>query len=121
MLVVDDSEICCEFVRLALEDHGFTVVTMCSPFGFVKMLREEQPDLVMVDVSMGTLSGPKLVELALQKRACPSPIVLYSARPETELAKLARSCGADGYIEKTSDEAKLRRAVDRYLVNPIVR
>jgi DNA-binding response OmpR family regulator len=115
ILVIDDSELCCDFVRLVLEEFGYVVVTMTTHFGFVKMLRDEKPDLVMVDVTMPILSGAKLVELARKKRTQECPIVLYSDRDESELSEIAASCGADGYIRKTSNEMDLYRSVSRYI------
>jgi DNA-binding response OmpR family regulator len=115
ILVVDDSELCCDFVRMVLEEFGYAVVTMTTHFGFVKMLREEKPDLILVDVTMPILSGTKLVELARKKRTQHCPIVLYSDRDEHELSQLAATCGADGYIKKTSHEIDLLRSVSRYI------
>jgi CheY-like chemotaxis protein len=115
VLVVDDSEISCAFVQAALGDRGFQVIAMTTPFGFVKTIRQERPDLILVDVTMPSLSGPKLIELALKKRIHVCPIVLYSDRPEEELARLAAACGASGYIQKASDERRLQREVKRFL------
>jgi DNA-binding response OmpR family regulator len=113
VLVVDDSEICCEFVRGVLEDAGYTVLTLLSHFGFVKVLRDERPDLVLLDVTMPATSGPKLVELARKKRLDSCPIMLHSDRDEIELARLVSACGADGYIRKTADPAVFLERVSR--------
>jgi CheY-like chemotaxis protein len=118
ILVVDDSTISSEFVRMVLEGFGHTVLSMESHFGFVKTLQTEKPDLVLVDVTMPILSGPKLVELALKKRNHRCHIVLYSDRSEEELSKLAVSCGADGFIRKTADEALFVQSVARFLFRP---
>src|SRR3954470_11919482 len=115
VLVIDDSEICCEFTRMTLEAFGYSVVTMTSHFGFVKTLRQELPDIVLVDVTMPSFSGPKLVELAHKKLVHKCTIVLYSDRSEQELAALAASCGANGYIRKTSSEIDLVRSVSRFI------
>jgi DNA-binding response OmpR family regulator len=121
VLVVDDSDLCCEFVRMVLEEFGYAVVTMTTHFGFVKTMRDEKPDLILVDVTMPILSGTKLVELARKKRAEHCPIVLYSDREESELSQLAASCGADGYIKKTSNEIDLLRSVSRYIPSQVLK
>jgi DNA-binding response OmpR family regulator len=115
VLALDDSEFACDFVRMVLESAGYTVFTLTSHFGFVKILREEKPDLVLIDVTMPVLSGPKVVELARSKRVHDCRIVLYSNRPEEELAQLASSCGADGYIKKSSDPGAFLGAVARHV------
>jgi DNA-binding response OmpR family regulator len=113
ILVVDDSEIACDFVRMVLEEAGYVILTLNSHFGFFKMLRDEKPDLVLIDVTMPVMSGPKLVELARTKRALQCPIILYSDRDEEELWELARSSGADGFIRKSTDPAHLTAAIAR--------
>ncbi len=113
ILVVDDSDIACEFVRSVLEEAGYVIMTLSSHFGFVKMLREEKPDLVLIDVTMPVLSGPKLVALARTKRVLECPILLYSDRDDGDLFRLSRSCGADGYIKKSTNPAQLTAAVAR--------
>jgi adenylate cyclase len=118
ILVVDDSDIACDFVRSVLEEAGYVVLTLNSHFGFVKMLRDEKPHLVLIDVTMPVLSGPKLVELARSKRLHQCPIVLYSDRDEEDLSRLARSCGADGYIKKSTNPAELMAAVGRSIGVP---
>jgi DNA-binding response OmpR family regulator len=115
ILVVDDSEIACDFVRMVLEDAGYTVFTLTSHFGFVKILREERPDLVLIDVTMPVLSGPKVVELARTKRVLECPILLYSDRPEDDLAELTVSCGADGYIRKTSNPLEFLGSLSKHI------
>jgi DNA-binding response OmpR family regulator len=105
ILVVDDSDIALELARIRLEEAGFDVETLNSPFGFSAALWAQKPDLVLLDVSMPALQGDRLLQIAHRsqegKRRC--AFVLYSDRSEEELGMLARSCGADGYVRKTSD------------------
>jgi len=115
ILVVDDSEICRELVKLLLQSRGFEVITLDSPFGFGAAVSREQPDLVLVDASMPALHGGKLVEVALQKGICSCPIVFHSDRPARELQSLVLSTGASGYIQKTSDADELAAKVEEFL------
>ncbi len=116
ILVVDDSEICRDATRVMLEENGFDVVTLDNQFSFSIALGREKPDLVLVDVNMPAIQGDRLVEVARQYRLHRCPIALYSDRPETELAKLVKSCGASGYIPKTADAKLLVRLIKRLLV-----
>jgi CheY-like chemotaxis protein len=114
-MIVDDSEIVREMVRLMLEEGGYAVVAVDSPFGFNSALRRELPDLVLVDVSMPALKGDKLVEIALKNDLHRCPIVLFSDRPEADLQKLARASGASGYICKTNDAQTLLKSIAKFL------
>jgi len=115
ILVVDDSEICRELVKLLLQSRGYDVITLDSPFGFGAAVAREQPDLVLVDVNMPALHGGKLVEVALQKGILSCPIVFHSDRPARELQSLVLSTGASGFIPKTNDADELVSRVEEYL------
>jgi twitching motility two-component system response regulator PilG len=115
ILIVDDSEICREIVRFVLEARGHRVIALDSPFGLSMRLNQERPDLVLVDVSMPALEGPKLVEIALSYKLHRCPIVLYSDRGIDELRELVRTSGAVGFIQKTADADHLAREVESFL------
>ena len=123
ILVVDDSDIALEVAKIRLEEAGFEVETLNTPFGFSAKLWAEQPDLVLLDVSMPALHGDRLLQIAhrsrggaTSRRRC--PIVLYSDRPEDELSQLAKSCGADGYVQKSSNFKLVIDAIRRFLGAP---
>jgi hypothetical protein len=42
--------------------------------------------------------------------------LLYSGRSPAELEKLARACGASGFVPKTVTDAALAAAIRKYLV-----
>jgi DNA-binding NarL/FixJ family response regulator len=115
IVVVDDSEIILELVRDTLEQQGFRVITRCNPFGFSNLLKQEQPVLALVDVSMPALMGPQLVQVAQRAGGHCCPIVLFSDRAESELATLVQQCGAAGYIRKNGDMRHLVQAIRAYL------
>lgn len=115
VLVVDDSEIIREATRTVLEEEGFEVIGLDSPTGFSRTLVQEKPDLVLMDVSMPTLNGDKLVEIALRSGLHHCPIVLFSDRPDVELARLVEECGATGYIRKSLDLTLLSLKLRRFL------
>ncbi len=118
ILVVDDSELCRELVRIVLQGRGHQVVALDTPFGFATTLAGLAPDLVLVDVNMPALHGGKLVEVALQKGLCTCPIVFHSDRPVHELQSLVLATGAAGFIQKTNDAAELVARVEAYLNGP---
>ena len=54
ILVVDDSEICRELVKLHLQSRGYDVITLDSPFGFgAAVLRE----VVLKQLAVGIASS----------------------------------------------------------------
>jgi DNA-binding response OmpR family regulator len=115
ILVVDDSQVIRDVVHTVLEEDGFEVIGLDTPTGFSRTMMVEKPDLVLMDVTMPTLSGDKLVEIAQRGGLHPCPIVLFSDRPDTELARLVKECGAAGYIRKGHDTHLLAIRIRRFL------
>jgi DNA-binding response OmpR family regulator len=111
VLVVDDSEICLELAREALEASGFRVVTTTSALGVNRLITSERPAVIVVDVTMPALRGDKLVQLVRRYQTNPVPILLHSDRPPEELSVFVRESGATGFVEKTPDGESLVRAV----------
>ena len=105
ILILDDSEVLLAVARASLEAVGHVVVTRDSPIGFSAMVQSERPDLALIDVLMPALAGPRLVEIVrpLQGRrySAGALLVLHSGILESELQRMTRECGADGYIVKS--------------------
>jgi DNA-binding response OmpR family regulator len=102
-------------VQQTLAEKGYEVIATDNPLGFSNLLRREQPALALVDVTMPALLGDRLVEIAMRTKGHRCAIVLFSDRPEAELAKMAAKCGATGYIRKSADTKMLAYSVDRFL------
>jgi DNA-binding response OmpR family regulator len=101
VVLLDDSEVCLELARDALEDAGFEVIAARSGLGASKLLHAVNPDCVVVDVMMPALSGDKLVQIFRKNITRHIPIVLHSDRPWAELVALAKTCGASAAVTKT--------------------
>jgi DNA-binding NarL/FixJ family response regulator len=118
VLVVDDSELACEAVKHALMSANMQVVTLSSPFGFIKAIRESRPSLVLVDVGLGSVNGTKLVQLGREHAPRGCRVLLYSSREEKLLAADALRSGADGYILKSTTGRALVEAVRDWMTRP---
>ena len=102
VLIVDDSEICCETAKLMLEEEGLEVFTLSTPIGFSANLQNLRPDIALVDVAMPAMRGNQLVDIANRRGAAAvCPVILFSDRKCSELDLLAKSCGATGVICKS--------------------
>lgn len=115
IIVVDDSEIVREMARGTLEDAGFRVILLDSPFSLSKVLQTERPDLALVDVNMPALRGDKVVQITGRHNLFKCPIVLYSETPEAELRAITLQVGAAGCIHKNLTGAEFVAAVRSFL------
>jgi DNA-binding response OmpR family regulator len=116
IIVLDDSEICRETVRLALEARGHEVIALDTPFGLTAMMNEVRPDLVLLDVMMPALNGDRVADVVLRNGRHFCPIVFLSDRPHYVLRSLVETTGAAGYIQKTEDLAQLADAAEEYFL-----
>jgi DNA-binding response OmpR family regulator len=115
IVIVDDSEIVRGLVEETLEDHGYDVVGIESPFELSGILARVRPDLVLLDVMLPALPGDKVVTMLRRVGGDSCPIVLFSDRDEAELAGRARACGAAGYISKREEGGALAARVAHFL------
>lgn len=122
ILVIDDSEIVLEMTRFTLESAGYRVLTRDRAQGSIVAILHEQPDLVLLDVNMPSMSGESIAEiLARSAPARGTLIVLYSSLPENALRMKTVATGAHGFIQKTSVQAELVRQVRAFLEQPASR
>ncbi len=115
ILICDDSELILAKTGDLLRGEGFEVLTSHNAW-VAKVVREEQPDLILMDVSFGTKLGPIAVQ-ALKRHNVSgnAKILLYSGRSDKELDELARECGADGFISKDNSDAEFIYQIRRVL------
>ncbi|MBV1862371.1 MAG: response regulator [Nannocystaceae bacterium] len=119
IMIVDDDPLILRALSRALVARGYNVVTHDSGFGLSGVVREHDPDLLLLDVNMPGLSGDgalsTLRAMAARFGTTPVPVVLHSGLPEQELRSLARACGAKGHICKPAPNGKLLETIQRVL------
>lgn len=114
--VIDDDPMIGQAMRLILEDYsdGLISVVSTSTSGEDAILhaREEQPDVVLMDIAMPRMDG---IETTRQLRALPHPphvLMLTSLNPSNTVER-AIEAGAQGFISKTdAPEDIIRRVID---------
>src|SRR5881409_1747834 len=76
----------------------------------VRLAREAQPDLALLDVKMPKLDGIDAARRILEER--PIPIVMVTAYGEQELVSRAVEAGVFGYLVKPFRETDLLPAIE---------
>jgi two-component system alkaline phosphatase synthesis response regulator PhoP len=99
--VVEDDENIREFVRMALNSFSYQVRGFESAEDALQEVAEHIPDLFILDIMLGGISGLEATKLLRQDpKTSTVPIILLSAK-DTELDKVTGlDCGADDYISK---------------------
>jgi two-component system nitrate/nitrite response regulator NarL len=104
VIVADDHPLYREgIVRALLAHGGFDVVAETADgTEALRLIRELQPDLALLDVRMPGLDGVDVVH-ALALHGPDVPVVMLSAFTEVQLVESALEAGAAGYLDKGED------------------
>ena len=113
ILLLDDSTITLEMEKAVLEDRGYKVAIASNLLEFQKELDAFQPEIILTDLVMPDISGKDIVRVLKQDFHTEKiPIILFSSRPDEELAPIAEAAGADGYLSKSHGIDKLGDLID---------
>lgn len=115
IMIIDDNNLILEVIGDYFEEAGFTVVKRDQALGTSTAVYEEQPDLVLLDVNMPTLSGDELVGLIKDNNKKEIKVFLHSEQDEWTLRKLVEKTGADGFFKKSDNREELLRIVQKAL------
>ena len=98
ILVVDDEPRMIDFIRLNLEHDGFEVSQAESGLVALEQLRDQLPDLVLLDIMMPDLNG--FETLKLMREISTVPVIMLTAKGEEDDRVRGLELGADDYVTK---------------------
>ena len=99
ILLVDDEPHVLEVLRVTLEDLGFRTLEAADGPGALNVARQENPDLVVLDVMLPSMSGLEVCR-TLKESDSGTPVILLTARSGEEDEKAGMDAGADRYLTK---------------------
>lgn len=110
LVAEDEALIRLDLVEL-LTDEGFEVIGQAADGEeAVRLARELQPDLVIMDVKMPRMDGIAAAEAIAGERI--APIVMLTAFSQRDLVERARDAGAMAYVVKPFDASDLIPAIE---------
>jgi len=116
VLIVDDSRLFLDFEREILEPWGCRVREAISFKDAEAALREERPDLVLLDLTLPDRGGDALCRLMKAGPALASiPVIMVSSSDRIEDVQRCIDAGCDDYLSKPIQAEVLRAKVDRAL------
>ncbi|MCC6442443.1 MAG: response regulator transcription factor [Armatimonadetes bacterium] len=98
VLVVDDEENVCQLVSLYLEKEGFEVDIAYNGREALEKVREQQPDLVVLDLMLPEVDGLEVCREI--RKSLNIPIIMLTAKTEEIDRILGLEMGADDYMTK---------------------
>jgi len=98
ILVVDDENRVCELLRIYGEKEGYEVITAADGIVALNQVREQNPDLILLDLNLPKLDGVEVCRrVRLQSQV---PIIMLTARDEEKDKIGGLETGADDYVTK---------------------
>ena len=117
ILVVDDEALLVKGIRFNLMNEGYEVITGSDGLEAVRAVREQNPDLVVLDVMMPNMDG--LTACSKIREFSNVPIILLTAKADDMDKLIGFDHGADDYLTKPFNILELKariRAMLRRLV-----
>lgn len=98
ILIVDDEQSICEVITTYLKKEGFLPLTAMDSKSALKMIEEEHPDLIILDIMLPDMNGVELCTEIRKKKN--TPILFLSCKTEAIDKIVALSVGGDDYVTK---------------------
>ena len=98
ILIVDDEREIADLVALYLENEGFRVTKYYDGREALEYIREEKPDLAILDIMLPGISGLELCRKIRENYTY--PVIMLTAKGEETDKITGLTLGADDYITK---------------------
>lgn len=110
--LVDDEEVIRRSLRLMLRLAGYEVTAFESGPSFLEAAPDLAPGCLLLDVRMPDMDGLE-VQQAMLRRGLDMPVILMTGHGDIAVAVAALQAGAEDFVEKPFDRAKIIEAVER--------
>lgn len=110
ILTIDDHEVVRRGVKEMFTETSATFGEARSGAEALELVRAQQWDIAVLDISLGGRSGLDVL-VDLKKLRPKLPVLILSMHAEEQYAVRAFKAGASGYISKGSPGEELRRAI----------
>jgi CheY-like chemotaxis protein len=116
VLVVDDDPLIVKMLSEPLEREGYKVCVASNGLEALKKVKENQPDLILLDILMPLMDGFKVTRLLkFDKRYKDIPIIVLTSRATEGERKMGAQVGADEFMFKPFRIPQVMDVVNRYL------
>ena len=118
IMVVDDEPYIARVIKFKLEQEGYAVISANDGITGLDRIRQEKPDLVLLDVMMPGLTG---YEVCQQVKADADlqgiPVVFLTAKGQERDREQGLNLGASDYITKPFSPNRLLELVKSMIGN----
>lgn len=116
ILIVEDNELNLKLLRDVLEAHGYATITTKEGATALPLARENQPDLILMDLQLPDISGLDAVrQLKGHQETRGIPVVAVTAFAMVGDERKALESGCDAYVAKPIQLHGFLEIVERFI------
>ena len=116
VLIVDDEPDYLQTLRDMLEMNRYLVASAIDGQQALKMIPEEQPDVILLDLIMPGMNGLEVLERIKSNPEFKSiPVIMLTGRSEGGDIARAQECGVDDYIVKPFNRNLLLETIKKVM------
>lgn len=116
-LLVNDEEALLEIVADRLVSYGYSVEAVRDGEACLRRLREDPPDVVLLDLLMPGIGGLDVLD-QMSREGLTVPVVILSASADSQQIDDGMAAGARACVPKPFDPAHLRQTLEAVLEEP---
>ena len=114
LLIFEDDPQLFELLKMILKPKGYTVVHRSDCYDVCAVVKEDKPDLILMDLRIPDVGGAAATEaLKGDAETKDIPVIILSADAKTK--EIAAICGADGYIVKPFEVTDLENIIHNHI------
>jgi two-component system cell cycle response regulator DivK len=118
VLLVEDNEDNRSVYRNILNVAGFGVIEARNGEDAIRMAREDQPDLILMDISIPLIDGWEATRIVKGDESTSAiPVIALTAHALASDRAKAHECGCDGYLAKPCEPRRVISEVERFIGN----
>ena len=118
VLIVEDEVRIRSMLQMLLTTQGYKVITADTADSGLELARQQQPDLVVTDITMPGKSGIDLIKAIRSDSSLAATRILAMTGGSLKAGAEADKAGADGFLAKPFRTATILSEVERIIGRP---
>ena len=116
ILIIDDSAVTCSMLTERIKSAGYQTVSVNDGEQGLELMRQELPDLVILDIRMPGMDGFEVCRLAKADPGLANiPILFVTTAGGQKDIDRGKALGASGYVTKPYDGSLLNEEIKRLI------
>lgn len=116
ILLIDDSSVNNLLLQNILEDEDFTILVAFNGKEGLNIIKEEKPDLILLDIMMPRMDGMEVLEkIVSDEKTKDIPVIMLTAKIDSADQQASIEMGAVDYINKPVDIDKILEKIKNIL------